>query len=82
MALGDSVGVLGLNGEFFEDFFEFLSEFVDGDDFAVFFAVLFAKGLLHEHGALVLNRQEFLSHAQKMNELGWGLSLCVEFLLY
>jgi hypothetical protein len=51
VALGNSVGVLGLNGDFFKKFLEFLSELIYGDDLCVFLAVLFTKGLLHDRGA-------------------------------
>ncbi len=70
MALGNSVGVLGLNGDFFKKFLEFLSELIYGDDLCVFLAVLFTKGLLHDRGARFYYWQDFLSHVQKM---GWIL---------
>jgi hypothetical protein len=63
MALGDSICVLGLDGELFEELFQLLSKFIDGDDFNIFFIdVLLSESLFHDHGAHVLNGLKFLSH--------------------
>jgi hypothetical protein len=68
MALGDSICVLGLDGEFFKELLELLSKLSDGDDLNIFLLNgLFSESFFHDRGAHILNGLEFFPHFERSN---------------